>query len=379
MYKRQVTTFAASISAGGWNETIYATLSGVTDADVTSVSYSGTTSGTLAGEDFTYLVRDYNGGVRIDIPGVPTGTYTLTVGTTSGELTQSNIYVPEQDRSGYAHFNYTEGVGAYNDDGTLKANAKVLYVTDENKETVTVSSADGTTVTGIGNILNNNVELMNQVTVVDNHPLIFRFIGNVELPKNLTPHGEKDPVLGGSTSDNGAMAITKKARNITLEGIGNDATIDGWGFTFSMTDTQDPSVHGYSFEVRNLTFENYPEDALGFQGDQEGTGTDATLTFPIQRVWVHNNSFYPGYCSNPTESDKKEGDGSCDFKRGQYYTMSYNYFQDCHKTNLLGSGGSDVQYNMTLHHNYYNNVGSRQPLMANGNVHMYNNLSLIHI
>ena len=212
-----VTTFAASISAGGWNETIYATLSGVTDADVTSVSYSGTTSGTLAGEDFTYLVRDYNGGVRIDIPGVPTGTYTLTVGTTSGELTQSNIYVPEQDRSGYAHFNYTEGVGAYNDDGTLKANAKVLYVTDENKETVTVSSADGTTVTGIGNILNsvgatqkepgaltNTNQGIIRKLAEDGTPLVVRFIGNVTAPEGLTAYDSAD--YGGTEGDNGFMA-----------------------------------------------------------------------------------------------------------------------------------------------------------------------------
>ena len=40
-----VSVLAAGISdVGGWNETIYATLSGVSDADVTSVSYSGTIS-----------------------------------------------------------------------------------------------------------------------------------------------------------------------------------------------------------------------------------------------------------------------------------------------------------------------------------------------
>lgn len=380
-----VRVYAASSEltlAQGWYETIYAEWSNDADAANAKVEYKASSDSAYTTVDSELVRATTNGGGRVDIPGLAAGDYDIRITTSAGEvLTQSGISVSAYDRSGYAHFNYSEGVGAYNNDGTPKDNAIIVYVTNANKDTVTIpgyedfqaSTANTNPAVGIGNILNNNLELMNQVTVVDNHPLIFRFIGTVELPKNLTPHGEKDPILGGSTSDNGAMAIVKKSRNITIEGIGNDATLDGWGITFSMTDTQDPSVHGYSYEVRNLTFENYPEDALGFQGDQSGSGTSATLTHPIQRVWVHNNSFYPGYCSNPTESDKKEGDGSCDFKRGQYYTMSYNYFENCHKTNLIGSGGSDVQYNMTLHHNYYKNVGSRQPLTANGNVHMYNN------
>ena len=68
----------------------YADISGVSDADVTAVSYSGTTSGSLTGEDLTYLVRDNGkGGVRIDIPGVAAGTYTLNVTTSSGDTASS--------------------------------------------------------------------------------------------------------------------------------------------------------------------------------------------------------------------------------------------------------------------------------------------------
>ena len=64
-----------------------------------------------------------------------------------------NVDVMEYDRSGYAHFNYNEGVGAYKDDGTLKDNAIVLYVTDATKNTVELKY-NGKTVRGIGNILN---------------------------------------------------------------------------------------------------------------------------------------------------------------------------------------------------------------------------------
>ena len=128
---------AASFSqAGGWLESIYAEISGISESSVTAVSYSGTSSGSLTGQDLEYLVRSENGKVRIDIPGVPAGTYTLTVTAGGTTYTQSGIKVLAHDRSGYAHFNYTRGVGAYNDDGSLKSNAIVLYVTNENKNSV---------------------------------------------------------------------------------------------------------------------------------------------------------------------------------------------------------------------------------------------------
>ncbi|MDE6538876.1 MAG: silent information regulator protein Sir2, partial [Ruminococcus sp.] len=140
--------------SGGWNEMAYMGISGIKDADVTGVSYSGASSGSLKGEDLEYLVRDVDGGVRVDLLGLKAGTYTITVTTSKGEIKQSGIVVGQQDRSGYAHYNYSDGVGAYNDNGELKANAKIIYVTEENKNTVSVTSKDGTTVKGIGNILN---------------------------------------------------------------------------------------------------------------------------------------------------------------------------------------------------------------------------------
>ncbi len=380
-----VTAMAADLSTvGGWYETLYAEWSDSNpDSTAVKVGYklSSDSSYTyLSGDDYTYLIRSGGSGKgRVDIPGLKAGTYDIEVTASNGTVyTKTGVEVYAHDRSGYAHFNNTEGVGAYNDDGTPKANAIVVYVTDSNKNSVTIpgygnqtinyTKSDGSAswtrdTAGIGDILNNNYSFIKQVTVTDNHPLIIRFIGNVNPPENLTPYAKKDNALGGSTSDNGYLAITKDSRNITLEGIGTDATITGWGFTFSKSSTAGADTDK-NFEVRNLTFTKYPEDGLAFQGhDSNPLG--------IQRCWVHNNNFYPGYCSNPTESDKSEGDGSCDFKRGNYYTNSYNYYEKCHKTNLIGSGTSDDQNFSTFHHNYYNTVGSRQPLAANGVMHIY--------
>lgn len=389
---------------GGASETIYATISGITASQVTEVSYSGGMSGKLGSEDLKYLVRDIDGKVRIDIPGIKgsdEGTaYTLTVKTGSTTLTKSGIKVYSYDRSGYAHFKYTDGVGAYKDDGTIKDNAIVLYVTDENKNDVTLT-VGSTTVHGIGNILNsagaksNNGSLTNSNKEIikslssKNIPLVVRFVGCVSetglyergafdatedgLIDGLTAFNSYD--YGGTYSsgdgDNGHLARIKSGKNITLEGIGYDATLDGWGFHFIAESGTTGSGAGRSFEVRNLNFINTPEDGIGMEGAQSGTSISA----PVERCWVHNNSFYCPNILNPAVSDKAQGDGSVDFKRGEYFTCSYNYFEGCHKTNLVGANKDSLQYNLTYHHNYWYRCEARGPLSRRANIHMYNNVS----
>lgn len=372
------------VYAGGWNEMAYLVCSGLTDANVTGVSYTGASSGKLEGDDFTYLVRDVEEGVRVDILGLKHGQYTITLDTTKGKVTQSGINVGEQDRSGYAHFNYDKGVGAYTDGGELKVNAKVLYITEENKNTVSVTSKDGTTVKGIGNILNsvgqdvgggktanggtkaNTNQGIIKKLAEDGTPLVIRIIGNVTAPEGLTAYDSTD--FGGSVGDNGFMARMKSGKDITIEGVGNDATVNGWGFHF-MAESSAPEF-GKSFEVRNIAFRNVPEDCIGLEGVQEGSA----LTAPVERGWVHNCEFYVPKISNPAESDKAEGDGACDFKRGQYFTNSYCYYEGYHKTNLVGSSDTSLQYHLTYHHNYWKNCESRGPLARQADIHMYNNV-----
>jgi len=368
---------------GGWNEIAYMVISGVTDSGVTAVKYSGPTSGALTGQDFEYLVRDVDNGVRVDIPGLQAGTYTVTMETAAGTVTKGGIVVGAQDRSGYAHYNYTSGVGAYNDNGTLKDNAIVLYVTDANKETVSVTSKDGTKVTGIGNILNsvgmdtgngttstggktNTNQGIIQKLAQDGTPLVVRIIGDVTAPSGLTAFSSVD--YGGNAKDNGFMARMKSGKDITIEGMGTDATVNGWGFHF-MCESAAPEF-GKSFEVRNIHFRNVPEDCIGMEGVQSG---DA-LTASVERCWIHNCEFYVPHIANPAESDKAEGDGACDFKRGQYFTNSYCYYEGYHKTNLVGASDDNLQYHLTYHHNYWKNCESRGPLARQADIHMYNNI-----
>ncbi len=388
-----VGSFAAEesgiIDAEGWFESAYAEWAPVSGADGYN-AYISDGSAWVAID--SQLIRSYGSYLRVDAVGLKAGSYQIKIIPTSNgseladkALITSYLAVSAYDRSGYAHFNYSEGVGAYNDDGTLKDGAIVLYVTDENKDSVSVTSKDGTTVVGIGNILNSvgqdvgggktskggiantNADIIRKLAL-DGTPLVVRIIGNVTAPKGLT---EFDSVnYGGSVGDNGFMARMSGGKDITIEGIGSDAMINGWGLHFICQTADYQRGIGKSFEVRNVAFRNVPEDCVGMEGQQE----DSTLTAPVERCWIHNCSFYAPVISNPAESDKDGGDGACDFKRGQYFTNSYCLYDGYHKTNLVGSSDSSLQYHITYHHNYWRNCESRGPLARQANIHMYNNI-----
>ena len=214
-----INTFAATSfsTAGGWFETLYAEWSG-NKSDVTGVSYSGTASGSLTGDDLTYLVRQDGSNVRVDIPGLKAGTYNLTVTTKSGNITKDNIKVYEYDRSGYAHYDAHKegvtGIGAYNDDGTLKSNAIVVYVTEENKNTVQLPGYTGDSYpAGIGNILNYKSEDANGVTgggkidIVkqlreEGIPLDIRFVGTIRGGDSNTSNNPPAENIKGLTGYN---------------------------------------------------------------------------------------------------------------------------------------------------------------------------------
>ena len=377
------------LKAEGWFESAYAQFAPVSGADGYNAYYGQ--NGSWVKIDSS-LIRTYSDYIRVDAVGLKAGEYKIkVVPTVSGSekadlaMETESLSVMAYDRSGYAHYNYTAGVGAYNDDGTLKKNAIVLYVTDANKDTVSVTSNDGTTVKGIGNILNSvgmdvgggknskggkantNSDILRKLAS-DGTPLVIRIVGRVSAPEGLTQYDGID--YGGSVGDNGFMARMSGGKDITIEGIGSDAVIDGWGLHFICQTADYSKGYGKSFEVRNIAFMNVPEDCVGMEGQQEGS----TLTAPVERCWIHNCSFYAPVISNPAESDKDGGDGACDFKRGQYFTNAYCYYEGYHKTNLVGSSDTSLQYHLTYHHNYWKNCESRGPLARQANIHMYNNI-----
>ena len=417
-------------AVGTYNESLYVKWEETTPASA-KVEYVTAGGDNWATVDEHLIRATSTTEARVDILGLAAGGYKVKITTSSGNSIQLStaIQVAAYDRSGYAHFNYTDGVGAYKDNGELKDGTLVIYVTEKNKNNVLddiyvyhvetrtyaketladenlipQSEAPGVTtgvkITGIGEILNNRRYAGSDRMKVGIAGLCqkygsvaIRIVGKVNaedgdtmssLINGLTAYDSTEN--GGSVGDNGRMARMTNAKNLTIEGVGEDASIYGWGLHFIASDVLGnyPGA-GKSFEVRNITFANYPEDAIGMEGiqgdkwDENGSITGgassatADLPSPVERCWIHNNTFFSGRAAKPAESDKAEGDGSCDFKRGKYYTLSYNYFENGHKTNLIGSSDSSLQFYVSMHHNMWYNCWSRIPLVRHANVHFYNN------
>ena len=358
------------------------------------------------------LVRVNNDSGRADILGLTPGNYVIKIenkNNTSINTVTKSIVIAKQDRSGYAHFNYNKGVGAYNDDGTLKDNTTVVYVNESNKNTVK-ATIDGHTYTGLSDILKHSTNEANPVCV--------RILGTIgaatwsgltspvsvySKATNTTVKGlndeylqlknytEEEIIQGGFNTLNEAvysklnglsnrikydgtefdsyynMLDISGAKNVTVEGVGEDAKIFQWGFTWK-SDCK-------SIEIKNLTFDDYTEDACSFEGSGSDSNLNKISAFTSTRYWVHNNTFDSGinYWDVCSEQDKHDGDGSTDIKRVAYVTFSYNQYNDCHKTGLVGGSDSQMTSGVTFHHKYYNACKSRLPFARQANMHMYNN------
>ncbi|MGN0817744.1 MAG: InlB B-repeat-containing protein [Candidatus Coproplasma sp.] len=386
-----------------------------TDSDAASatVEYKLSSATTYNALDSRLIRQTDETTARADVLGLKGGaTYDFKITDGSGKISViSSVAISAYDRSGYAHFGYTDGVGAYNDDGTLKTDAVVVYVSEETKNTVTAKFGS-TTYTGIVSILNNASKCSS--------PLVVRVIGTIAAAtwnkidynenkeyssQNLMPasvvvgiNGKQLPtnsntyqstlISGGyNTLDTSVYSELngldsrakysdgeydtiwnncpiKGASNVTLEGVGEDARLFQWGLTWSNCN---------SIEVRNLTFEDYTEDACSFEGSD--TSVSSLSSFNYKNIWIHYNTFEEGvnYWDLCAEQDKHEGDGATDFKGISNVTVSYNEYHNNHKTGLVGGSNSHSTANVTFHHNYYNNNTSRLPLARQANMHMYNN------
>ncbi len=402
---------------GSYEEGLYIKFSD-TSLNNVSVSYKKVKDDTYTKVDSELIRLDKdNLLVRADIVGLEKGDYQIKYTKSNGtSYTTETISVSNYDRSGYAHFDYasdstgvdvTEGIGAYTNSGTLKSDTVVVYVTDETKNTVK-ATIGGSSYTGLVSIL--------QAQSKSKVPLDIRIIGQISAAtwnkidykvngvKEITPDsviGANGKVLskenwdenaiikaGYNTLDTGVysklngltnkikyddsklefdsyynMCDIKGASNVTVEGIGTDATIFQWGFTWK---------NSSSIEIRNLTFDDYTEDACSFEGSDDSKTLDG---FKTGHIWIHNNQFNEGinYWDVCNEQDKHEGDGATDFKKNAFITLSYNHYIKNHKTGLVGGSDSQHTASITFHHNYYEECASRLPLARQANMHMYNN------
>ena len=290
------------------------------------------------------LVRQYKSYYRADVLGLKEGTYSVKVvpvnadgAEIAGANTASNLVVKSYNREGFAHFKY-DGVGAYNNDGTLKAGAKVLYITARSAKTVstTVNTGKLETITGLQSIIDAYSKGK------DKTPIAFRFIGKISLSD-----------LDHISSSAEGLQIKGAKMNMTFEGVGDDATVYGFGFLLR---------NATSVEFRNLAIMRCLDDAMSLDTNNS-------------HVWIHNMDLF--YGKKGGAADQAKGDGTVDIKaNSQYITVAYNRFWDNGKASMCGmKTESDPNY-ITYHHNWFDHSDSRMARIRTMSVHMYNNYYL---
>ena len=338
-------------SVKGDQESLYATFTGVSGATGYN-AYVKKGSGSYVKLD-TQLIRSYSGYFRVDAVGLSAGSYSLKIipvinGSETTNAKQcalvTNIDVVGYDRTGFAFKKNDknsngDASGAYNADGTLKSGAKVFYVTSKTAKTIStdvVSDSKGTkkTFTGLQAIITAYQKGF------DKTPVAFRFIGQVKA-SDLDSLGSSSEGLQIKGKAAGSMM------NMTFEGIGDDATVYGYGFLVR---------NSSNVEIRNLGFMTKMDDNVSID-----TGN--------YNIWVHDCDFFYGAAGS---GDHAKGDGALDIKGTLYATLSYNHFWDCGKT-TLNSNGDVVDY-VSYHHNWYDHSDSRHPRVRKSTaIHVYNN------
>ncbi|MGO4772714.1 T9SS type A sorting domain-containing protein [Flavobacterium sp. W22_SRS_FK3] len=328
--------------SSGWLESAFVEWSPVAGAESYNVYYTG--SGQINKKIDEQLIRSYGTYYRADVPGLAAGSYVLTIksvtaGVEGAGTTTKALTVLSQDRNGFA-FEGGRIPGGYKADGTPKTGAVILYITKNTKNTISydiITSTKGTKTNYIGfqNILYGIKKGL------DTRPFIFRLIGNIT---------DMTVMEGGDiTIENNNNADSY----LTIEGVGDDAVVNGMG-------------------VRLKSASNIEVSNLGFMNCNSTAGDNVGMQQENDHIWVHNCDLFYGNAGS--DADQIKGDGALDNKGSTYCTFSYNHFWDNGKASLLGlSEGKTTGLYVTYHHNWFDHSDSRHPRVRFYSAHIYNN------
>ncbi|WP_327672495.1 MULTISPECIES: polysaccharide lyase family 1 protein [unclassified Streptomyces] len=169
-------------------------------------------------------------------------------------------------------------------------------------------------------------------------------------------HGNTTKVSGDSCNTAAGVIELKQISNVTLVGVGNGAVFDQLGIHIR--------------ESSNIIIQNVTVQNVKKSGSPTSNGGDAIgMESDVRNVWVdHTNLLASG--------GESEGyDGLFDMKDNtQYVTLSYSTLRNSGRGGLIGSSETELSNGyITFHHNLYENIDSRAPLLRGGTAHMYNN------
>ncbi|WNB85646.1 pectate lyase [Cellulomonas sp. ATA003] len=168
--------------------------------------------------------------------------------------------------------------------------------------------------------------------------------------------------------------------NTTVIGVGDDARIVGANLRIRDAD---------DVIVRNLTVSDSTDCFPEWDPSDTGAGNwnsryDNISIWTSTHVWIDHNTLDSGDLP-PSELRTVYGrpyevhDGLLDITHSSdLVTVSYNVLGEHDKTMLIGSSDSRTDDRGTLrvsiHHNWFQDIGQRAPRVRYGQVHVYNNL-----
>ncbi|MFF8842074.1 polysaccharide lyase family 1 protein [Streptomyces sp. NPDC015127] len=169
-------------------------------------------------------------------------------------------------------------------------------------------------------------------------------------------HGNTEKVSGDSCNTAAGVIELKQISNVTIIGAGSGAVFDQLGIHIR--------------ESRNIVIQNVTVKNVKKSGSPTSNGGDAIgMESGVRNVWVDHVTL-------EASGGESEGyDGLFDMKDNtQYVTLSYSILRNSGRGGLVGSSESDLSNSfITYHHNRYENIDSRAPLLRGGTAHMYNN------
>ncbi|MDB4919707.1 pectate lyase [Mucilaginibacter sp.] len=158
----------------------------------------------------------------------------------------------------------------------------------------------------------------------------------------------------------------------TIKGTGYDPVYVGSNTTLiGKTGAVLQGMNLYLFTVnnviiQNITFKNYVQECGVY------------IKFKSHHIWVDHCDFSTDRSHGWDYWGKDIGVA----EGADFVTISWNRFHDTNLSVLIGSVTSDAaatntgKLRVTFHHNFWYNIGEREPTLMFGSIHMYNNYHL---
>ncbi len=208
-----------------------------------------------------------------------------------------------------------------------------------------------------------------------------------EINTGIAVNVDEEGAIGGSISSTYGE-ILELGSNKTLVGLGDKAFFNRIGIKIQKK--SNIIIRNIRFTMKHVPISKTDEnkviarrgnedvilsdpDCISIQADSAASSIEQKRLQESRNIWIDHCEFFN---EDPSVMDSKDRyDGLLDAKNNVFHvTISWNYFHDHHKGCLIGNSDSDeFEHKFTLHHNRFDNILSRQPLIRFGRAHHFNN------